>query len=117
MSGQRASQGRRGRESENSRKRRHLHSCLISVALFSHPPCKRSVRAVRLGNGYCNQWPTDAQMVAGKCVEKLCRIALTRKAFGAIFLVLLVLAMVLGSGTALTYCSTRTGHSWYAVTS
>jgi hypothetical protein len=32
--------------------------------------------------------------VAGKCVEKLCRIALTLKAFGAIFLVLPVLAMV-----------------------
>jgi hypothetical protein len=73
----------------------------IFIAALSPWPCSRTrhargaLEAVRLGNGYCNQWPTDAQMVAGKCVEKLCRIALTLKAFGAIFLVLLVLAMVI----------------------
>src|ERR1035437_5097194 len=84
MSGHPFTLGTRGRESEKSPNRRHLHSCLISVALFSHPPCKRSVRAVRLGNGYCNQWPTDAQMVAGKCVEKLCRIQEFPQNFGAL---------------------------------
>jgi hypothetical protein len=54
--------------------------------------CKNSSFGTR--NSYCYQRPTDTQNIAGKFVEKLCRIALTLTAFGAIFLVLLVLAPI-----------------------